>query len=88
MTINYFNSTYVNCVTIKLIHLAVSGRKFVMLGDKEVDYDFKFCLYLTTKLANPSFSPSIYTKATVINCLITQNVIIHTALMYYKLVFT
>eukprot|EP00102_Acyrthosiphon_pisum_P015188 XP_008185630.2 PREDICTED: dynein heavy chain 10, axonemal [Acyrthosiphon pisum] len=51
---------------------SISGRKFVMLGDKEVDYDEKFRMYLTTKIANPFFSPSIYTKATVINCLITQ----------------
>ncbi|XP_050426983.1 dynein axonemal heavy chain 10-like [Adelges cooleyi] len=51
----------------------VGGRKFVILGDKEVDYDPKFCLYLTTKLANPSFNPSVYTKSTVINCSVTQN---------------
>lgn len=57
------------------MYLDVSGRMFVILGDKEVDYDQKFRLYLTTKIANPFFSPSIYTKATVINCLITQKVI-------------
>ncbi|XP_050527907.1 dynein axonemal heavy chain 10 [Daktulosphaira vitifoliae] len=52
---------------------SVGGRKFVVLGDKEVDFDPKFCLYLTTKLANPSFNPSVYTKSTVINCSVTQN---------------
>jgi len=46
-----------------------------MLGNKEIDYDEKFRMYLTTKIANPFFSPSIYTKATVINCLITQKVV-------------
>lgn len=55
--------------------VVISGRKFVILGDKEIDYDQKFRLYLTTNIANPFFTPSIYTKATVINCLITQNVI-------------
>lgn len=59
---------------ITIICLAVSGRKFVILGDKEIDYDEKFRMYLTTKIANPFFSPSIYTKATVINYLITQKV--------------
>lgn len=58
-----------------IICLDISGRKFVFLGSKEVDYDEKFRIYLTTKIANPLFSPSIYTKATVINCLITQKVI-------------
>lgn len=62
-------------IKICYICLAVSGRKFVYLGDKEVDYDDKFRLYLTTNIDNPFFTPSIYTKATVINCLITQNVI-------------
>lgn len=58
------------------IYLDVSGRTFVVLGDKEIDYDRNFRLYLTTKTANPYFAPSIYTKATIINCLITQKVIL------------
>ncbi|XP_023379661.1 dynein heavy chain 10, axonemal-like, partial [Pteropus vampyrus] len=33
------------------------GRPFIILGDKEVDYDSNFRLYLNTKLANPSYSP-------------------------------
>jgi dynein heavy chain len=48
------------------------GRKFVVLGDKEVDYDPSFRLYLTTKLANPSFSPKIFGNAMVINFCVTQ----------------
>lgn len=57
------------------MYLVLSGRKFVMLGEKEIDYDPKFRLYLTTNIANPLFIPSIYAKTTVVNCLITQNVI-------------
>ncbi|XP_049816413.1 dynein axonemal heavy chain 10 [Schistocerca nitens] len=48
-----------------------SGRTFVMLGDKEVDYDPKFRLYLTTKLSNPAFNPAVYAKAAVINYTVT-----------------
>ncbi|XP_017847923.1 dynein heavy chain 10, axonemal [Drosophila busckii] len=48
------------------------GRKFVMLGDKEVDWDPKFRLYLTTKFANPKFDPAVYAKALVINYTVTQ----------------
>ncbi|XP_012272400.1 dynein heavy chain 10, axonemal [Orussus abietinus] len=49
----------------------VAGRTFVVLGDKEVDYDNKFRLYLTTKLSNPTFNPAVYAKAAVINYMVT-----------------
>lgn len=43
------------------------GRQFIILGDKEVDYDSNFRLYLDTKLANPTYGPSVFGKAMVIN---------------------
>lgn len=43
------------------------GRHVIMLGDKEVDYDPNFRLYLNTKLANPKYTPTVFGKATVIN---------------------
>ncbi|KAF2892470.1 hypothetical protein ILUMI_13689 [Ignelater luminosus] len=49
----------------------VSGRVFVILGDKEVDYDPNFRMYLTTKLANPMFNPAAYARAVVINYTVT-----------------
>ena len=51
----------------------VTGRVYVDLGDKEVDIDPKFRLYLTTKLANPGWAPSVYTKAIVINYSVTNS---------------
>ncbi|XP_061762564.1 dynein axonemal heavy chain 10-like [Nerophis ophidion] len=47
------------------------GRQVIMLGDKEVDYDPNFKLYLNTKLGNPKFSPSVFGKAMVINYTVT-----------------
>ncbi|KAG9487629.1 hypothetical protein GDO78_007442 [Eleutherodactylus coqui] len=47
------------------------GRQFIILGDKEVDYDPNFKLYLNTKLANPKYSPSVFGKAMVINYTVT-----------------
>ncbi|XP_040439457.1 dynein heavy chain 10, axonemal [Falco naumanni] len=47
------------------------GRTFVVLGDKEVDYDSNFRLYLNTKLSNPKYSPSVFGKAMVINYTVT-----------------
>jgi dynein heavy chain, axonemal len=47
------------------------GQKFVLIGDKEVDVDSNFRLYLTTKISNPNLDPSIYAKALVINYAVT-----------------
>lgn len=47
---------------------------FVLLGDKEVDYDPKFRMYLTTKISNPIFDPAVYAKTTVINYMVTLGV--------------
>jgi len=50
------------------------GREFVILGDKEVDYDPHFRLYLNTKLANPKYSPNVFGKSMVINYTVTLKV--------------
>ncbi|XP_076453104.1 dynein axonemal heavy chain 10-like [Babylonia areolata] len=47
------------------------GREFVVLGDKEVDYDPNFRLYLNTKLANPKYGPNVFGKSMVINYTVT-----------------
>ncbi|XP_013358995.1 PREDICTED: dynein heavy chain 10, axonemal isoform X2 [Chinchilla lanigera] len=50
---------------------STQGRQFIILGDKEVDYDPNFRLYLNTKLANPRYSPAVFGKAMVINYTVT-----------------
>merc|ERR550519_3091622 len=47
------------------------GRQTIMLGDKEVDYDPAFRLYLNTKLANPKFTPTHFGKCMVVNYTVT-----------------
>ncbi|XP_067910592.1 dynein axonemal heavy chain 10 isoform X4 [Heterodontus francisci] len=47
------------------------GRFFIVLGDKEVDYDPNFKMYLNTKLANPKYQPSVFGKSMVINYTVT-----------------
>ena len=37
------------------------------MGDKELDWNNNFRLYITTKLGNPHFAPEIATKTTIIN---------------------
>lgn len=44
---------------------------FSILGDKEVDYDPNFRLYLNTKISNPKYSPNVFAKAMVINYTVT-----------------
>lgn len=51
----------------------VTGRAFVILGDKEVDWDPNFRMYLTTKLPNPFFNPSVYARGLVINYMVTMS---------------
>lgn len=48
-----------------------NGQKVVLLGDKEIDVDPNFYMYLTTKLANPTLDPFVYAKAQVINYAVT-----------------
>ena len=51
--------------------VGAQGREFIMLGDKEVDYDPNFRLYLNTKLANPKYTPNVFGKSMVINYTVT-----------------
>jgi dynein heavy chain len=46
-------------------------RKLVQIGDREVEFNAKFKLFLQTKLANPHFKPEIQAQTTVINFTVT-----------------
>ena len=37
------------------------------LGDKDVEYNYDFRFYITTKLSNPHYAPEISTKTTIVN---------------------
>lgn len=56
------------------VSTAVAGRTFVILGDREVDYDSNFRIYMTTKVSNPILDPAIYATAIVINYTVTTAV--------------
>ncbi|EDQ84603.1 uncharacterized protein MONBRDRAFT_39235 [Monosiga brevicollis MX1] len=51
--------------------LGSGQRRYVVLGDKEVDYDPNFRLYLNTKIANPKYPPSVFGKTKIINYTVT-----------------
>ncbi|TPX78384.1 hypothetical protein CcCBS67573_g00352 [Chytriomyces confervae] len=49
-------------------NIKVAGaRRFIVLGDKEVDFDSNFRLYLTSRLANPTYTPKVFGSAMIIN---------------------
>ena len=53
--------------------IAQRGRnKFIVIADTELDFDDKFYLYMTSRLANPHFSPELAAKATIIDFTVTQ----------------
>jgi len=49
------------------------GRAFLLkLGDQDFDYDERFQLYMTSRLANPLWSPELAAKTTIIDFTVTQ----------------
>ena len=53
--------------------LVIKGkRKFVNVSDKLMDFDDKFMMYFITRLPNPSFSPELQAKTTVVDFTVTQ----------------
>ncbi|KAJ3091962.1 Dynein heavy chain 2, axonemal [Quaeritorhiza haematococci] len=43
------------------------GMMTMKLGDKEIEYNPAFRFYITTKLANPRYSPEVFAKTTIVN---------------------
>lgn len=50
-----------------------AGQKLIKIGDNEIEYNEKgFRLFLTSKLANPNYTPEIMSKTMVINYTVTM----------------
>ena len=75
LVIENLGTTY-DAVLAPVIGRQVSRRgrsQFVKLGDKEVDFDANFKLYLQTKLSNPHYPPEIQAETTLINFMVTED---------------
>lgn len=50
------------------------GRNLcVKVGDKEIEYNPKFKLYITTRMSNPHYTPEVSTKVTVVNFTVKES---------------
>lgn len=47
------------------------GLIYITLGEKNIEYNPSFRLYITTKLRNPHYSPAIFNKLTLITSVLT-----------------
>jgi len=53
--------------------LKIGNREVIKVGDKELDYNHDFRLYITTKLGNPHYTPEVSTKTTVVNFVLSPS---------------
>ncbi len=54
-------------------NLIKAGRGFkVVFGDKEIDWQDGFYLFVTTKLPNPNYTPEVYAKCSIIDFTVTS----------------
>jgi dynein heavy chain len=55
----------------KAIEKRGRGKLVIKVGDTTIDYDPRFCLYMTSRLPSPHFSPEVCAKTTVIDFTVT-----------------
>ena len=52
--------------------LLIKKGKAIRLGDKEIEYNPNFRLFLHTKMANPHYKPELQAQTTLINFTVTR----------------
>ena len=50
----------------------IKKGKAIKIGDKEIEYNREFQLFLHTKMANPHYKPELQAQTTLINFTVTR----------------
>jgi dynein heavy chain len=53
--------------------IQIGKNSYVKVGDKELEYDKDFKLYITTRMPNPHYTPEVSTKVTVVNFTVKES---------------
>lgn len=48
-----------------------AGQAMIKFGDQEQEYNDEFQMFLTTKIANPNYTPEVFGKTMIINFNVT-----------------
>ncbi|KAL0221332.1 hypothetical protein RCL1_001186 [Eukaryota sp. TZLM3-RCL] len=55
-------------------NITTKGRvSYIKIGDKELEFDPKFRLFIQTKLSNPHYRPELQAQTTLINFMVTED---------------
>lgn len=60
---NVLNKSFIN----------IGKNTYVKIGDREVEYNHKFKLFITTRMGNPHYTPEVSTKVTVVNFTVKES---------------
>jgi dynein heavy chain len=53
--------------------ITVGRNLCVRVGDKELEYNINFKLFITTRMSNPHYTPEVSTKVTVVNFTVKES---------------
>ena len=58
----------------KSLIVGAGGKKMaVKLGDREIEYNKNFKLYITTRMSNPHYTPEVSTKVILVNFTVKES---------------